>query len=226
MFVRDAIVLAGGLGTRLQKIVSDVPKPLAPIKGTPFLDLLLSSLVASGQVDQIILAIGYKAELIRAYYAHSPLPLLFSEETTPLGTAGALKQALPLAKTEEVWVLNGDSFFDISFEKMTLVHQAKKADLTMACKAVEEVSRYGSVAFDEEGRICSFQEKEAARGKGWINGGIYLMKKSLLDPFSAFSLEKEVFPTLLNKRIFAYPSSGLFIDIGTEESYLQAQSVL
>lgn len=223
--MRDAIILVGGLGTRLQKIVSQVPKPLAPINGTPFLDLLLQHFYASGQVRRIILAIGHKAHLIRAYYEKTSFPLLFSEETSPLGTAGALKQALPLAATEDVWVLNGDSFFDVPFEKMRLAHQQNNADLTIACKEMEDVSRYGSVAFGFDQRISNFQEKEAACGKGWINGGIYLMKRTLLESFSAFSLEKEVFPALLNKRVFAYPFPGKFIDIGTEESYHQAQEV-
>lgn len=221
----DAVILVGGLGTRLQKVVSHVPKPLAPINGKAFLDLLLQHFYASGQVRSLILAIGHKAHLIRAYYEKTSFPLLFSEEASPLGTAGALKQALNLVETEDVWVLNGDSFFDVPFENIRLAHLQNKADLTIACKEMEDVSRYGSVAFGSDQRISSFQEKEAARGKGWINGGIYLMKRTLLDSFSAFSLEKEVFPALLNKRVFAYPFPGQFIDIGTEESYLQAQEV-
>lgn len=220
----DAIILAGGLGTRLEKTVPHLPKPLAPINGTPFLDLLLKQLALSGQVRQVILAIGHKADQIKERYKETTF--LFSEETTLLGTAGGVKQALQLVETDQVWVLNGDSYFELSLHEMHLAHKKNGSDLTIACKEMEDASRYGSVLFNDDFRIKSFKEKESSKGCGWINGGIYLMKKDLLDSFNAFSLEKEVFPHLLNKHIFAYPSFGKFIDIGTEESYYRAQELL
>jgi len=220
----DAIILAGGLGKRLRATVSDVPKPLAPIRGKPFLDILLAQL--SPHVERIILAIGYKLEQIKACY-HAD-EVLFSEENTPLGTGGALKQALQRTHSSPVLALNGDSYFGIDIEKLLTFHQSKHAHLTIACREVDDVSRYGSIFFDEKKRVIAFQEKKARSGPGWINGGIYLMDKDFLDSFSdaPFSLEQEAFPILLKKRVFAYPSAGKFIDIGTKESYLEAQGFL
>ena len=220
----DAIILAGGLGKRLRDIVSDVPKPLAPIQGKPFLDILLAQL--DNRVERVILAIGYQSEKIKEYYRNASL--IFSEEEVPLGTGGALKQALQLAHSSLVLVMNGDSYFDVDLESMLAFHLASQAHLTLACREVEDVSRFGSISFDENQRISAFREKEAGAGKGWINGGIYLMDKNLLDSFpdTPFSLEQEGFPHLLKKRVFAYPSAGKFIDIGTRDSYYQAQELL
>lgn len=219
----DAIILAGGLGTRLREVLADKPKPLAPIRGRPFLDLLLDQL--QGKVERVILAVGYKAEAIKGQYGSKQL--LFSEEKTPLGTGGALKQALTFAKGSPVLVLNGDSYFDIRFDDFFAFHQRLDADVTLACRAVEDVSRYGSLQIDKEGKIIAFQEKKPLKEPGWINGGIYLIHPPLLHPFSGvFSLEKDFFPSLLKKKMFAYLSSEKFIDIGTKESYLKAQEIL
>lgn len=220
----DAIILAGGLGTRLRDTISDVPKPLAPICGKPFLDILLDQL--NGHVDRIILAVGYKSDQIREYYQKGEV--FFSEEKEPLGTGGALKQALAHAKRSPVLVLNGDSYFGIDLGRLAAFHEEKSAEATIACREVDDVSRYGSIFFDGMGRVTAFHEKEAKRGKGWINGGIYLISRTFLDFFSdkPFSLEQAAFPLLLNKRVFAYPSEGKFIDIGTRESYFKAQGIL
>lgn len=219
----DIIILAGGLGTRLREVVSDVPKPLAPINGKPFLDILLHQLHQFTQKAQLILSVGYKKEAFKTRYPHC----LFSEEETPLGTGGALKKALTFAKTSDVLVLNGDSYFNVDLAEMVRNHRENGAEITMACRKVDDISRYGAVDFDPEKRLKAFIEKEASKLPGWINGGIYLMKKNLLDPFpnTPFSLEKEGFPNLLQKRFFTYPASGIFIDIGTKESYYQAQEL-
>lgn len=220
----DAIILAGGLGKRLRDTVSDVPKPLAPIQGKPFLDILLAQL--DKRVERVILAIGYQSEKIKEYYRNTPL--IFSEEDVPLGTGGALKQALQLAYSSPVFVMNGDSYFDVDLEGMLKFHNTSQAHLTLSCREVEDVSRYGTISFDENQRIFAFREKDAESGKGLINGGIYVMDKNLLDSFpdTPFSLEQEGFPHLLKNRVFAYPSTGKFIDIGTRDSYYQAQEIL
>ncbi|PIS03459.1 MAG: hypothetical protein COT85_00050 [Chlamydiae bacterium CG10_big_fil_rev_8_21_14_0_10_42_34] len=223
----DCIVLAGGLGTRLKETVPDKPKPLAPIQGTPFLDLLLNQLPFA---SKIVLAVGYKASQIIDYYTNSPLPLDFSIETTPLGTGGAIKHALQKTTTNDLLVLNGDSFLNLSFEPFIKAHQNANADLTIASVHVENASRYGRLTLDSQtNKIVGFQEKSLNVEPGWINAGIYLMKRDLfenLDLGPTFSLEKEVFPHLLNKNVLSYPCSGTFIDIGTKESYLQAQQLL
>jgi len=218
----DAIILVGGLGTRLRSVVSDKPKPLAPIRGRPFLDHLLKQI--EGKVSKVILAAGFLSEQITEQYGDR---CLISTEDSPLGTGGAARKAAELTDSEDIWVLNGDSFFDISFEEMEGHHSG---DMVMACRYVEDVSRYGAVEIHGN-RIVAFQEKKDSSGGGWINGGIYLIKKKLLlsSPVErSFSLEKELFPSLLlsEKMVMAYPHDGEFIDIGTPESYNLANEIL
>lgn len=221
----DAIILAGGFGTRLQKVVSDRPKPLALIQGTPFLDLLINRLK---HLPKVVLAIGYKAEQMVEYYSENPT-LEFSIESTPLGTGGAIKQALSLTTTDDVLVLNGDSFLDFSLEDFYAYHRKMGGDLTLASLQMSEANRYGSLKLGPDHYLLSFVEKSAEIKSGWINGGVYLMKRSLFDGLSladAFSFEQDLMPNLLNKEVFGYPCSGTFIDIGTESSYEKAQEIL
>jgi D-glycero-alpha-D-manno-heptose 1-phosphate guanylyltransferase len=216
----ESIILAGGLGTRLRECVPDLPKPLAPINGTPFLDILLKQM-RTFPVSSIVLAVGYKAEHIQDHYkGHS---LIFSVEDKPLGTGGALKKALALTTSDHVLVLNGDSFLDIDFAAFWQQHQETRADLTLACLKMEDAGRYGSVSFEEDtGRIRSFTEPSS-----WINGGVYLMQRDLLKAFpDSFSLEKEAFPALLHKNLYGFPCEGTFIDIGTKSSFCEAQQLL
>lgn len=224
----EAIILAGGLGTRLQEVISNVPKPLAPINAVPFLDILLEQLYSFKTISKVILAIGYKGDLIIDYYSKkkAPLPLEFSIETTPLGTGGALRKALTKTTGEIIFALNGDSYLDLPFALFLDHHQKKEADLTLACTTVSEGSRYGGLRFDDSFRIYSFVEKTFSP---WINGGVYLLTRSLLDTYeieTPFSLEQSLFPSLLKKKVFAYPCGGKFIDIGTKESYFEAQNLL
>ncbi|MFN0065286.1 MAG: nucleotidyltransferase family protein [Chlamydiales bacterium] len=221
----DAILLVGGQGTRLAPVVSDVPKPLAPVRGVPFLDFLLQQLQMVA--TRVILAVGYKGEQVIERYKKMP-HILFSKEKTPLGTGGALRKALELVSSEYVWILNGDSFFAISFSAMLESRVEVGADITIACRYVDDVSRYGSIEMEGR-RIIAFREKRESGGPGWINGGIYLMRRELLLDWpldTPFSLEKEAFSLLVQKRCFAYPSDGKFIDIGTPESYRQAEEIV
>lgn len=228
----EAIILAGGMGTRLQEVVPDVPKPLAPVCGRPFLEFLFSQLHACQGISKIILAIGYKAHLIVSHCEkHTPpFPHLYSFETSPLGTGGALRKAAEFASSEDVLVLNGDSYLDFNWEEFQKVHESNHADMTIACLKVPDIQRYGHVIFDPVTfRIIRFEEKKNVQGEGWINGGVYLIKKELLMQMPktiSFSLEKEGFALLSKKRIFAYPCTGTFIDIGTKESYKAAQTIL
>lgn len=225
----DAIILAGGLGTRLQRVVPQVPKTLAPILGTPFLQILLDQLQEAKCISKIILALGYKAEMV-ADFIPKGLPLELSIEKEPLGTGGAVLLALPKVSSEDFLVINGDTFFGIDFDQFYAFHREKNSPATIAVRYEEEdASRYGSIAICEEQTILHFEEKSEDRKPGWISGGIYLIKKSTLDFFNAgnnYSIEKDFFPFLLKNRMFAYPSSELFIDIGTAQSYERAQSIL
>lgn len=223
-----AVILAGGLGTRLAQTVPHLPKALAPIQGVPFLQLLLQQLEKSGIISKIVLALGHKAASIQEFLTHTSLPIHYSIEPSPLGTGGALLHALPQADGQTLLVLNGDSFFDLSLSHFLDFHRAHAADLSIACREVEDTSRYGSVEWDSTFQIRGFREKSSLSQPGWINAGLYLIQKDLLKRFSPgiYSLEKDFFPQFLKKKALAYPNAGSFIDIGTPNSYNEAQELL
>ena len=226
----DAIILAGGLGSRLQSSVPTLPKALAPILGRPFLTILLNKLKKEGIVSRVILSLGYKAEAFISFLKEQKfdLPVLSSIETSLLGTGGGMLLAMSKSRGDRVIVMNGDSFFDISLKAFFDFHSSHSADISIACKEVDNTGRYGEVEIDPFCRIRSFKEKSPLSKKGWINGGLYIIEKKALDPFplKELSLEREIFPALLEKKIYAYQQKGAFIDIGTKESYHKAQKVL
>lgn len=225
-----AIILAGGLGTRLAQVVPHLPKALAPIQGTPFLELLLRQLDQSKLISKVIFALGYRSNSIEHFLDRRlySFAIELSIESTPLGTGGALLHALDKADNETLLVLNGDSYCDLSLSDFYNFHQNHKADISMACRRVEDTSRYGAVEIDSSQRIVSFREKSQAAQAGWINAGLYLMQKSLFTSFvpGIYSLEKDFFPMFLNRQIVAYMNTGTFIDIGTPNSYNEAQEIL
>ncbi len=226
----DAIVLVGGRGVRLSSMVSDVPKPLAPVKGHPFLDILLDQLDQFGTIRKVVLAVGHRAEQIIDRYGanHSyRFEIAFSAEESPLDTGGAAQKALPLTGSAQVLILNGDSYVEFDLAKLREAHQASKATATLVVVKAETVERYGSVVIDMQTmRILQFKEKGADRGAGWINAGCYLMNRSSFDPVEnvrPMSLERERLPSLVSEETaYAHLSAGKFIDIGTPESYGRA----
>lgn len=222
----EAIVLAGGLGTRLAHVVADVPKPMALVSGTPFLQHVLDHLVQQG-VSHIVLAVGYKKEAITSYFQNSyrGVPISYSVEESLLLTGGAIKQALAYCREDPVFIINGDTLFDVDYAQMMAAHQAAHADISIAVKPMEQVGRYGRVAFDQDMRVQSFHEKGFCE-KVAINGGVYLLQRGVVDAITAnkFSFEKDVMEDHpAGKRIFACPSAGYFIDIGVPEDYEKAQ---
>lgn len=227
----NCIILAGGMGTRLRSVVSDRPKPLAQIDGTPFLDILIDQIKNCGYINKVILATGYMSDQIKQYYENQKLPfeIYFSNETEPLGTGGAIKNALPFADSEDILVINGDSFLDINLNDFVRHHKEKSALISMATTFVNQETRYGFIEIDQESKVKNFQEKPQTPKNGWINCGIYIIRKELVKNtlFSGhFSLEKDFFPLHLGSNTYAYHVSGTFIDIGTPESYMLAQSIL
>lgn len=178
----QAIILAGGLGTRLKAITKDKPKPMADINGKPFLECLLDFLVAQG-VRSVVLAVGYKAEFIQAYFKgeFKGVKILYSVENSPLGTGGALKKALQKCDENDVLIFNGDSFFDINLREFC-EKADKKSKILIALKMMENFDRYGQVELDAKGFITGFKEKRQCE-KGLINGGIYLVKKDIFCEF-------------------------------------------
>lgn len=222
----EAIVLAGGFGTRLRHIVSDVPKPMAPVCGKPFLRYILDDLAGKG-VSRVILAVGYKKECIEDYFggSYAGMELVYSPEDTPLLTGGAIKRAMGLCREESVFVINGDTFFDVDLSAMARAHASTGARLTIATKHLRSFDRYGAVETDETGRILAFREK-CFRAEGDINGGVYLTEKAdiLAIPEETFSFENDFMERRVGEGImYAFPSAGYFIDIGIPEDYARAQ---
>src|SRR5438093_9472068 len=225
-----AFVLCGGLGTRLRSLLSDRPKSMALISGTPFLQLLLDGLRSQGVAD-VILGTGYMAEKIESYFGFGrklAMRIRYSREHEPLGTGGALKLAEPLI-SDPVLVLNGDSYVEWSLVPMLELFRTKDADLVVVLQAVADVTRYGSVALDHDGRVTQFIEKGVGAGPGLINAGVYLLRKQIvrdLPAGTAISLEREVFPRLLDRGVYGLVCTGLFIDIGIPDDFKRAQTLL
>lgn len=223
----ECIILAGGMGTRLRSVVSDVPKCMAPVAGKPFLYYLFTTLIESG-FTHIILSLGYKHEVIEEWIASGSFPIAISSvtEDTPLGTGGAVKLALSRANEEEVFILNGDTFFEVSFTDMLTLHKQTRSAATLALKEMRQFDRYGVVDIEvPSNRILRFHEKQYCES-GLINGGIYLINRRELDGYPAkFSLEKDFFEKQVSSSTLSgYISNGYFIDIGIPEDYERAQT--
>lgn len=225
-----AVVLAGGLGTRLRAAVSDRPKVLADVAGQPFLERIFDQIHTFG-IRKVVVCTGYMAEHIEHLYKDSfkELSITYSREHSLLGTAGAIRFALEHISTDRALVLNGDSYCDFDYHAFKAFHDAKEADASLLLTYVEDCARYGSVVIDTEGKIESFIEKSGAGGAGFVNAGVYLMERSLIKeipPGRILSLEKDVFPRLIGRSFFGHASNApMFIDIGTPQSFQQAQTL-
>ena len=228
----DSIILAGGLGTRLRKVVSDLPKPMVSINGKPFLDLILSLLNKCGSIERVVLAVGYMADKIIERYEKSSeysFEILFSVEEKLLGTGGAIKNALKYTETNNVLVLNGDSFVEVDLYDFLKKHLQTNADMTIVLKELKNTNRYGSVKIDEDNKITCFEEKKTGLSKGLINAGVYMIKETLFDSIkeqTVISLENELLPVFIKKNVFGYIGKGKFIDIGIPETYRIADKYL
>lgn len=225
----EAIILAGGKGTRLQSAVSDVPKPMADIGGVPFLKYQIEYLI-SKNVDRIILSVGYKFEKILSYFGdtYNETPIIYAIEEQALGTGGAIRFALSKALTDDVLIVNGDTYFEIDLERLLCVHKIRKSIFTIAITQVESSGRYGGIEVDTLGKVERFVPKELS-GNLFINVGTYLInKKSFCEssPEGKFSLEDDYFPDMVKKG-FIWTTSYLnhyFVDIGIPEDYFRAVS--
>ena len=221
--IKEAIILAGGLGTRLRSVVADVPKCMAPVNGIPFINFVISYLKNEG-VDKFILSLGYKSEIIIDYiereFKNTAIEYVIEDE--PLGTGGAIKLACSKVKGTDVLILNGDTLFNIDIKYFSSFHAENKADFSVALKEMKNFSRYGSVEFNEDFSLKAFNEKMFC-GKGYINGGVYALnvKTFLLQHFpSVFSFEKDYLEKNINsKKFYGLPCDYYFIDIGIPEDY-------
>ncbi len=222
------VILAGGFGTRLRSVVKDVPKPMADITGTPFLELLMRNLIHYG-ADSFYLCVGYKKESITTHFGETFLgvPVFYSVEAEPLGTGGAIKKAFDTFGLENAVVLNGDTFVQMDYAAFYLENKGKV--LSLALREVPDTSRYGRVE-TRNGAIAAIKEKKDSSGAGDINAGVYLIDRRLWKGKSlpeAFSFETELLePCASSLELGAYKADGYFIDIGIPEDYLRAQNEL
>ncbi len=223
-----AVILAGGFGTRLRSVVADRQKIMAWVAGRPFVTYLFDQVIAAG-IRRAVLCTGYMAQEIAAELGnhYGPLQLSYSREMQPLGTAGALAQAAALFSSPHLLAMNGDSYCDADLQGLMNWHMTNSAVATLQLAEVPDTSRYGRVVIDQAGRVLRFDEKAAAAGPGQINAGIYCLAKEALSTVTSgqsVSIERQIFPSLIGHGIFARGGAGKFLDIGTPESYAQAES--
>lgn len=225
-----AVILAGGLGTRLQSIVADRPKVLAEVNRQPFIVYLLDQIMAAG-IKRAVVCIGYKGNQVSSALGsrYGRLELLYSCEAAPLGTGGALRQALPLMASDPVLVMNGDSYFTADIPYFCRRHASVGAWASILLARVDDTGRYGRVEIEPDGSIVGFIEKGEDRSAGWINAGIYLIRLDIIRRIPAnrsVSLEKEVLPSCIGDKFFGFKDHGEFIDIGTPPSYQRADAFM
>jgi D-glycero-alpha-D-manno-heptose 1-phosphate guanylyltransferase len=228
----DAVVLCGGSGTRLRNAIGDAPKGMADIAGRPFLELLLRQLHRYG-FERAILAVGYRKDVIQSHFGDRAcgLSLSYSPESYPLGTAGALRNAADLIRSENALIMNGDSYTDVDLGKFVVKHKEMKAAVSVLVVPADERRDGGSVVLDEIGNLTMFAEKEDLIHAAYINAGVYIMSREMLaaiPPGVEVSLETEVLPRWLRERkcIKGFVCQGRCIDIGTPERYQSARNAL
>lgn len=224
----EAIILAGGKGTRLKAVVNNVPKPMAPIQGRPFLEVLLANLASNG-VRRAILSVGYMADVIVQHFGDEfgGIELTYANEEEPLGTGGAIAMALRKCRGDHAFVLNGDTFLDFDLRQVERVWQRNRRPV-IVLRSVLDTSRYGRVGV-EGGKVVQFQEKGLS-GEGLVNAGCYLVPTNLFDNGelpATFSFESDFLVDAIRDGDFAaFIGDGLFIDIGIPEDFTRAQSLL
>ena len=224
----QVVILAGGLGTRLKTVVSDKPKVLAEVLNRPFLTYILDQVSFAG-FREVVLCTGFKAEHIKKKLGqtYKSLHILYSTEEQPLGTGGALRLALPYLWSDVVLAMNGDSYIDVNLGAyVDWFFRKSNSDAAIVLTKLPDTTRFGNVVIDQDEHITAFNEKIAKENIGWINAGIYLMKKSLIAAIPTdrfYSLEREFFPSLTGKKLLGFRVEGRFIDIGTPASYAGAQ---
>jgi NDP-sugar pyrophosphorylase family protein len=221
-----AVVLAGGLGTRLRSVVSDRPKVLAEVHGRPFLCYLLDTLVTAG-IARVVICTGYRGEMVRQAFGsrYRSLSLYYSQEETPLGTGGALRASLSCTDAGTILALNGDSLCRTDLAEFAGFHAQHQAAISLLLAQIDDTSRYGRVEVDAEGRVVQFVEKTGRLGPGWINAGIYLIERRVVEsiaPNANISLERTVLPNWLARGLYGHRGGRELLDIGTPESYASA----
>lgn len=232
--ITEAVILAGGLGTRLRAVVSDLPKPMAEVGGRPFLAYQLDYLQNQG-ISRVILSVGYLWQTIKEYFGDhfGAITLEYAVESEPLGTGGGVIQAAAMRSSEgPLLVLNGDTWFPVSLSELASIHGHSQADITIAVREAQSAGRYGGIDLDSDNRIVKFLSSGIEQAR-WINGGIYLISESVLNAWQQYagkklSLESDFLERDVGNGVRCYgcPSDAAFIDIGVPEDYAQAFDVI
>jgi len=226
----SAVLLVGGKGTRLRSVVPSAPKPMAALGGQSFLELLVRQLRSQG-IRRLVMCSGYLAEQIEEKFGDGSawdVSIAYSREQEPMGTGGAVKLARPHFDVHpDFLVMNGDSFLETDFARLVQFHRERKGLASMAVVPVEDAGRYGTVRVDSGNRVTGFTEKTGAGAAGLINAGVYVFNREVFEhiPEGPASLEKDVFPGVLERGVYALEQSGIFIDIGTPEDYARARAL-
>jgi len=231
---QTAIILAGGLGTRLRSVIRDLPKPMAPINNKPFLELLINYWIERG-INSFVISVGYKKSEIINFFGEQYLgaSISYAEENSPLGTGGGMLRALQLCQTsQDIIVINGDTYFDIDYQELINFHHANSSLWTFSLKRMRFSERYLPICVEKTGKISSFNASRSGKSV-LINGGVYIINTRIFDNFDfkeseKLSLENDLIPLLYESGInfFGLESKGQFIDIGIPEDYILANSCL
>jgi len=225
----EAMILAGGLGTRLRAAVADRPKPMATVGDQPFVVFLLEQLVRHG-FRRAVLCVGHMGEYVPRILGstYGPLHLIYSFEPMPLGTGGALRNAYGLVSDDDILVMNGDSFCDFDLDALPRAHRSSGGAATMVVLQQSDRRRAGAVQALADGRVVKFESRPAVPAPGLINSGVYMFRREALQSIpqdATISLEDDVFPAMVTRgALYALPVEARFIDIGTPESYAAAQT--
>jgi D-glycero-alpha-D-manno-heptose 1-phosphate guanylyltransferase len=225
-----AVLLVGGLGTRLRSVLPSTPKPLASIGDRPFLELLVRQLRHQG-VRHLVMCTGHLADQVEEVFGTGrslDVEIRYSKELTPLGTAGALRLAQEhLQGAADFFVMNGDSFLEVDLHSLLCFHRDHRGLATITTLQVPNASRYGTVQVNPDGRVTSFAEKTDTKAPGLVNAGVYVFSSNILNhiPEGPSSLERDIFPRLLDHGVYGLEQQGVFIDIGTPEDYARAQTI-
>tara|TARA_Y100000310_G_C20346692_1_gene652347 strand:+ start:18 stop:725 length:708 start_codon:yes stop_codon:yes gene_type:complete len=225
----DVVLLVGGLGTRLRPVIGDTPKCLAPINGKAFIDIQIDYLIKQG-FQRFILCVGHKANRVREHIeSREKGEFIFSVESSPLGTGGAIIFAMKKIQSKNFFVLNGDSYFPIDLKSLYDFHLRKKPDITIAGKHMEKPDRYGIILVNRENRVVGFKEK-GSQNSALINGGVYIISSTTLmkaELPEVFSFENEILQRkYYQKKIFCCPFYDYFVDIGVPTEFYKANQDL
>ena len=217
----DVVILTGGKGERLISVVNDRPKTMVEINRSPLLVTLTDYLSSQG-FKRFILCTGYRGDYIKEYFEKHPSEseIIISHEKQPLGTGGGVKHAEKFIQSDPFIVLNGDSICELDYAGMNKYHEEKASDATIVVTKVRSKSDFGSIVIDHDFRVLSFIEKKESANTNYVNAGIYCFRREMLQlmpSFISFSIEKEYFPSIINRSVFAYVTSQPFFDIGTPE---------